>query len=534
MPIQSLDVRALARPQRVRVTVAVAYVVAYLLLDWVSFVDPFGPLGITPWNPPPGLSMFMVMRYGIAMTPWLFVGAFLADVFVRGLTSPWPATLLACAWLAAGYTLTTLALSRVLKGRGAIATMRDAAAFVATVVCATPVIGFVYIGIFVLGGVVAPDALPRSIAQFWIGDVIGIVVTTPFLLACHRWREAYAGRGLETAAQAAAIVAALWLVFGSVHGIELKLFYVLFIPLIWIAMRRGMTGTTAATLAIQLGLIVELLQGKGRAGEVLDFQFLMLALAATGLFLAAAVEERRSAEVKLRDKQFELDRTLRAAAASELASTLAHELNQPLSAVASYTHACQVLLARGDPDGELPSIMEKVVSEASRAGTVVHRLRDLVRSGTTRLACVPTRSLLDNAVQSAQARASRHAIALRVDCTGDVPDVECDRVQIELVLHNLVANAIDAQKTMTGGQAIELHAMPEDDRFVRLEVTDNGPGVDPSRVGTLFTPLASDKAAGLGLGLAISRTIVEGHGGRLWLTPSQRGATFCLTLPIAR
>ncbi|MFO1302750.1 MAG: ATP-binding protein [Burkholderiales bacterium] len=516
------------------VTVAAAYVVAYLLLDWVSFVDPFGPLGITPWNPPPGLSVFMVMRYGVAMTPWLFAAAFLADVFVRGLTSPWPATLLACAWLAIGYTVTTLALARVRNARGAIATMRDAAAFVATVVCATLVIGFVYIGIFVLGGVVEPGALPRSIAQFWIGDVIGIVVTTPFLLACHRWREAFAGRGLETAAQAAAIVAALWLVFGSGHGIELKLFYVLFIPLIWIAMRRGMTGTTAATLAIQLGLIVALLQGKGRAGEVLDFQFLMLALATTGLFLAAAVEERRAAEARLRDKQFELDRTLRAAAASELASTLAHELNQPLSAVASYTHACQVLLASGDPEGELPAVMEKVVAEASRAGTVVHRLRDLVRSGTTRLARVRARSLLDNGVQSAQARADRHAVALRIEAATDLPDVECDRVQIELVLHNLVANAIDAQKTMTSHRTIELRAIPENDRFMRLEVADNGPGVDPSRVDTLFAPLASDKATGLGLGLAISRTIVESHGGRLWLAPSARGATFCLTLPVAR
>jgi len=135
-----------------------------------------------------------------------------------------------------------------------------------------------------------------------------------------------------------------------------------------------------------VGLIAALMFG-GHVhvpGDVLDFQFLMLALALTGMFLGVTVEERRAFEQKLRDKQFELDRSLRAAATSELASALAHELNQPLSAVASYTRACQLLLERGDPSQELPSIMQKVVFEANRAGTVVHRLREFVRSGSIR------------------------------------------------------------------------------------------------------------------------------------------------------
>ena len=534
MPIRALDAHAFALPQRQGVGVVAAYVLLYLFLDWVSFVDPYGPLAITPWNPPPGLSVFMVMRYGIAMTPWLFVAAFLADIFVRGLTAPWPYVVAACAWLAVGYAATTLLLTRVLGAGGTIATTRNAAAFMVTVVCATLVIGLVYIGIFALGGVVAVDAFPRTIAQFWIGDVIGIVVTTPFLLACVRWREAFAGRALETAGQAAAIVAALWLVFGSGLGTELKLFYVLFIPLIWIAMRGGMTATTASTLVIQVGLILAVLHGRNRGGDVLDFQFLMLALAATGLFLAAAVEERRAAEMKLRDKQSELDRSLRAAAASELASSLAHELNQPLSAVASYTHSCQVLLARGDPEGELPAIMDKVVAEASRAGTVVHRLRDLVRSGTTRLAMLSPAAVLDSVAHSAQARAARHAVSIRTECAPDVANIDGDRVQIELVLHNLVANAIDALERTNGERIITLRALRHDDRFVRFAVGDNGPGVDPSIVPTLFEPLASDKATGLGLGLAISRTIVESHGGTLWLADSAGGATFCLTIPVTK
>ncbi len=215
-------------------------------------------------------------------------------------------------------------------------------------------------------------------------------------------------------AQVGAIVLALAVVFASGLGAELKLFYVLFIPLIWIAMRRGVAGTTWSILLVQLGLIAALNFGGHQPGEFLDFQFLMLALALTGLFLGVTVEERRAAEHKLREKQFELDRSLRAAAASELASALAHELNQPLSAVASYTRACQLLLAAGDPDCELMPTLSKVVSEANRAGTVVHRLRELVRSGTLRQERLALQALLEGAADAASSRTQRHGISVSV------------------------------------------------------------------------------------------------------------------------
>jgi len=109
-----------------------------------------------------------------------------------------------------------------------------------------------------------------------------------------------------------------------------------------------------------------------------------------------------------------------------------------------------------------------------------------------------------------------------------------DRVQVETVLHNLIGNAIDALKDMPGERRITLAAAPHDEPFVRFTVTDNGPGIPPAVRGSLFEPLASNKAEGLGLGLAISRTIVEAHGGALWLADTHAGAAFCLTLPAAR
>jgi signal transduction histidine kinase len=164
----------------------------------------------------------------------------------------------------------------------------------------------------------------------------------------------------------------------------------------------------------------------------------------------------------------------------------------------------------------------------------VHRLRELVRSGTTRLERVSPASILDSVAHAASTRCARHAITLRIDRVPDVPDIAGDRIQIELVLHNLISNAIDALDATTGERTIVLTASRHDHQRVRFTVADNGPGVTRAVIPTLFEPLASDKASGLGLGLAISRTIVEGHGGTLWLADAAGGATFCLTIPNAK
>lgn len=516
------------------VALGAAYVVVYVALDWISNIDPLVPLGITPWNPPPGLSLFLLLRFGLRMAPWLFVAALSAEVLVRGAPAPWPFTVAACALLAAGYTLVVVLLRRRLRFHDEFATLRDATVFTGTVVAVTFVIAVLYIALFVTSGMLPASSFVRGVAQFWIGDLIGVVVTTPALLVATRGRQNDVHvMWWETLLQVGAIVIALWIIFGSGLGSELKLFYVLFLPLIWIAMRRGLAGTTAAALLVQIGLIAALLFVGHKPGEVLEFQFLMLALALTGLFLGVTVEERRAAEQRLRAKQFELDRSLRAAAASELATTLAHELNQPLSAVASYSRAAQLLLERGDPRQELSATMNKVVAQANRAATVVRRLREFVLTGAIRRAPVAVADLLESVVETSRAHAQRYDVQLTTNSPPGLPPVFGDRVQLETVMHNLVANAIDALKANPGTRTIRLSAAPHRDNMVRLCVDDNGPGVPSEIAGTLFQPLATSKRHGLGLGLAISRTIIEAHGGRLWLEAEKHGASFCLTLPIA-
>jgi len=530
----ALQLPSLSLPRKPGMAFVAGYVALYVALDRVSFIDPLGPLGITPWTPPTGLSLFLLLRYGPAMAPWFFVAAFLTEVLVHGVPAPWPVIVAACLLLAGGYTLAATLLRGRLQFRGEFTTLRDVTIFTAVVVVATLVIALAYIALFTAAGVVVPDAFVRGVAQFWIGDLIGVVVVTPLLLVATRASGGFDRFAWgEALLQGGSVVAALFLVFVSGVGHEHKLFYVLFLPLTWIAMRRGLAGTTAATMLVQIGLIVALLSGGHPAGTVLDFQFLMLALALTGLFLGVSVDERRTAEAKLRDKQAELDRSLRAAAASELASTLAHELNQPLSAIGTYTRSAQILLERGDPDGELPETMRKVVAEASRAGMVMRRLREFVLTGAVRRDPLLPAALLEDAAAAAQSRAQQHRVLLTTVVAPNLPAVLGDRIPLETVLHNLIANAIDAVMDQDGDRVVRVSAARHDAHTVRLSVEDAGPGVAPEMAATLFEPLATNKAHGLGLGLAISRTIVEAHGGRLWLEATPRGACFCLTLPVA-
>jgi signal transduction histidine kinase len=510
-------------------------VLGYVALDAISFIDPIGAFAITPWNPPPGLSLAFLLRYGLRQAPWLFVAALAADLLVRGAPAPFSIMVAASLLLAIGYTGAAAALTRVLRFRADLVALRDAAVFVVTAGVACSVIAIAFVALVAGSGLLPVREFWTGVTQFWIGDLIGIVVTTPVLLLLTRERERPVLRPTRTVAiEALGIAFALWIVFGTSLGGEPKLFYVLFLPVIWIAMRHGIEGGVIGTLAVQLGLIAAIVLTRQGGGTVLDFQFLMLAVAATGLLLGAAVSERRAIERQLRDKQTRLDRSLRLAAASELASALAHELNQPLSAITAYVRACEMMVAASPVDsGELRATMHKVVAEAGRAGNVVRRLRDFFRSGTAQPETVAPAVLVDEACATLRERAERHRIALETAGT-DAPPVTVDRVQIEAVLHNLLANAIDALKGRPEGRVVRVVTSRADEGFVRIDVLDNGPGIAEEVRSALFEPFVTTKPRGTGLGLAISRSIIDAHGGRLWHEARAPGSAFCFTIPEAR
>jgi signal transduction histidine kinase len=512
-----------------------AYVAAYVALDWVSYLHPVAELAITPWNPPPGLSLFLLLRFGLRYVPLLFVAALAADFVVRGVTAHPALTIASSLVLASGYALVGWVLIRALGMGRSLVALRDVNLLVAAAVVGPFAIALAYVGLHCAFGMLPMADFADAAIQFWIGDAIGIVVTTPLLLEYAarplRWRPRFDALLLF---EAAAVAAALWIVFGIKETDEFKYFYLLFLPLIAIAMRQGYRGAIVASLAIQLVLIVAS-ETIGAASFVLrELQFLMLALALTALYLGMAVTERAAAQRAVAARDAALQRALRMASAGEMAAAIAHELNQPLSAIGTYVRACVLMLERPAPDPLLRDTLERVSREVSRAGAVVKRLREFYRTGSSQRERVAPAVLVDAALESLRPRLAQTGIDVEIDCPPGLPRVYVDRVQLQAVLHNLVANAIDSLATMDGDvRRIRIAAAAVDGSFVRIAVADNGPGLAAEAAPRLFEPFNSTKPDGMGLGLAMSRSIVEAHGGRLALAPvPTRGAQFEVLLPI--
>jgi C4-dicarboxylate-specific signal transduction histidine kinase len=219
-----------------------------------------------------------------------------------------------------------------------------------------------------------------------------------------------------------------------------------------------------------------------------------------------------------------------------MASAIAHEINQPLTAIANYTYASVRMLRSGAAgQEEILEVLQRVAAEAERAGEVVRRMRSFVRGEEGQLQEVEANFLVNEVVRLAAAEARQNGVELDTRLEVGLPVVLADSIQIQQVLLNLVRNAVEA---IVAGDCAERSVCIEtalcEPGFVEIRVSDTGPGLTPEALGKVFEPFYTTKADGIGIGLALSRSIVDAHGGRLWAASGQgRGATFHLTLPIA-
>ncbi len=269
---------------------------------------------------------------------------------------------------------------------------------------------------------------------------------------------------------------------------------------------------------------MELAVGQMRSGDRVFF---------TGFI--TDVTERQQTQARLQELQSELVHVSRLTAMGEMASTLAHELNQPLAAISNYMKGCRRLLDQGNPE-LLPKVrdaLDKGSEQAVRAGQIIRRLRDFVSRGETEKRVEPVSRLIDEASALALVGAAQQGIVTRMNLDPRASFVLADRVQVQQVLVNLLRNAADAMQDAARRELVLATALQEDGQ-VEISVADTGPGISDEVADRLFQPFVTTKATGMGVGLSISRTIVESHGGRLWVEPNaQGGATFRLTLPAA-
>jgi PAS domain S-box-containing protein len=246
------------------------------------------------------------------------------------------------------------------------------------------------------------------------------------------------------------------------------------------------------------------------------------------------ITERKRAEEALREAQADLAHVARVMTMGELTASIAHEVNQPLAGVVTNGNACLRWLAGEPPNlDEARECLRRIIRDGNRASEVIARIRALVKKSA------PDRTRLDlnQAIQEVLTltgnEARKNRVSLRTELAAGLPSVRGDRVQLQQVILNLVMNGIEATRSVTDGsrELLIISRRQESDK-VLVTVQDSGIGLDPQSLDRLFDPFFTTKPEGMGMGLSISRSIIEAHGGRLWATPNvSEGATFQFTLP---
>lgn len=516
--------------------VGVGYFALYLLLYWVSYVEPLAHTNITPWNPNTGAAVALLLARGVQWTPLVALSIFASEILIDGSPPPWwvlalTSTYVALIYAAAAGLLRSRSLARPIE------TPLVAAWFAGAIAIASGMAAAGYVGILVGTAQINAGDFWAAISRYWIGDFSGIIALTPLLLLrLDRkavWEELRRNpRELGLQVFGAAIGLGLTFALATTH--DVRLFYPLFAPVTWIALRHGVPGAMISVLLVQAGLVAALALTPGSI-PLFDVQFPLLSLGITALFLGALASQRDTALRQMRHQDDALQRSMRFATAGQLASALAHELNQPMTALLSYVRSAELMSGHlSSADERLAGTLRKAGEEAGRAAAVLRRLREFYRGELAQLECTDAVGVCARVVQALQERLGRSAVEFNLRHGDKVPPVLFDRTKLEIVMHNLLTNSLEAFEALPASDSrtrrIEITVDARDDNVI-ISVDDSGPGIASGLADRLFEPFITSKTSGMGLGLSLSRTFLRHQGGDLWSESGRLGgARFVLRL----
>jgi C4-dicarboxylate-specific signal transduction histidine kinase len=248
------------------------------------------------------------------------------------------------------------------------------------------------------------------------------------------------------------------------------------------------------------------------------------------------ITERRQAEnerERLGEAQAALAHINRVTTMGELTASLAHEVNQPIAAAATDANTCLRWLARDQPDlEEARAAASRVVKDAARAAEIMSRVRSLFKKEISQREWLDVNDIIREMIDLLRSEATRYSISMRTELSEDLPQIMGDRVQLQQVTMNLIINSIDAMKDIDGIREIAIRSQRAENEQVQVSVSDTGIGLPAQQAEQIFNAFFTTKGHGTGMGLRISRSIIESHGGRLWASDnSPRGAIFSFTLP---
>ncbi|MBX3513760.1 MAG: MASE1 domain-containing protein [Xanthobacteraceae bacterium] len=524
--------------------VALAFLGAYAGLEWLSFIHEYKGVPITPWNPGLGLLFALMILGGPVYALVLFAGVVISETLVLKTNLQWAIILGIAAIIAAVYGAAAW-LARVRFALDvSLRKLRDVGVLLGAGLAGALFTTLLLSLLLVLEPNLSWGDVVIALVPLLVGDTIGIAVVTPLVMRAmhpHRLPMLSAPLITEIILYAALIAGSLWIIgaAGAMNGV--KLFYLLFVPVVLSALRFGLDGACVALALAQLGLVIVLRFFAADAQTFTEFQILMLVLTATGLIVGAVVTERerseehaRDAERRFKEKEAEAVHAARFTLVSGMASALAHEINQPMTAARSLARSAQELIRKPEADlARADTNLTNMITQVDLAGAIVRRMREFLRRGHPRVSTVDAANVLDDALMLARSEAAAKDIRLVLKCENGLPPLYGDRVQLQQVVLNLVRNSIDSiASAKRGGEVVIAARHLFTPGRVEFSVWDNGPGISEDIAERLFEPLMTSKHEGLGLGLPICTSIVEAHGGKIWLHSREPGTTeFRFTIP---
>ena len=528
---------------------ALAVGIGYYLAARVGFVFTLQPHPISTLWPPNALLMAALL-----ITParswWALLAAALPAHMLAELQSGVPLAMV-LGWFASNCSeaLIGAGLVRVFV-RGALnfERLRTAGLFLVFGALVAPLVSsFLDAGLLKLIGFGEGEYWTLVRMRF-ASNVLANLMIVPLIVTWAQWRpremhEAAPYRFVEMAVLFVGLLAASLVVFDLPLLDASSSPALLYLPLpflLWAAVRFGPRGTASALAMVVILTTWGAVHGTGPFSVgtpqdiARDVQLFLIVVSVPMLLLAVALEERGKAELDAHEQRLQLTHLSRVAMLGELSGGIAHELNQPLTAILSNAQAAQHFIAGKEVDKkELAEILSDIISADQRAGEVIRRLRALFKKGETYRQPLDANELVREVLGIAHGDLITRAVDVSPDLAASLPLVEGDRVQLQQVMLNLMMNACDAMSSgSSDGRRLAIRTRAVDGA-VRISFSDLGTGFHAEDYEKLFQPFYTTKPQGLGLGLSISRSIVAAHGGRLWGTSSPgHGATFHISLPV--
>lgn len=511
----------------------------YVLLEWLSSIHEYKGLPFTAWDPGLGLMFAVIVMRPLTGAVALFAGIAAAEAIVLQSRLDWAHILLIAAIVPVSYVSVIKLARRFMEFDVSLLRLRDVLVLFGAGAAGAILSAALLIGALIFtGAFTTADILPAALPHF-VGDVIGIAILTPLALKAYpiiRARALEWPPGVIFDLICYLVAISLFAVLaGSSHTREsLQYFYVLFLPVVFAAVRHGLGGAMTALALTQAALVMILDWLDADASKFTDYQTLMLVLTVTGLLVGSIVSERDLARRRAQAMEWTAARAARFNLVSGMAAALSHEISQPLTVARARARIIEKLIEMNDLD-RIRENLPQLVTQIDRAADILQRMREFLRRGQPDRRPVAWDALAGGAQTLLAPVAHEKRVVVDVTRADGLPQLLCDSVQIQQVLVNLGSNAIDAIASAgrTDGR-VTIDARLADERTVEVSVRDNGPGIDPALAGSLFNAMTTTRQDGLGLGIAICASIVESHHGRLWLESSRPGETdFRFRIPAA-